>query len=59
MFKDLDVGGFYVGKTVKGQVSFEMFRKDKNIKKGNGVVIGKLGIGKCFKLSEISKDKSK
>lgn len=59
MFKDLDVGGFYIGKTAKGEVAFEMFRKEKNIKKSNGVVIGKLGIGKYFKLSEISKDKSK
>lgn len=25
---------------------FEIFRKDKNIKKNNGIVIGKLGIGK-------------
>ena len=59
MFKDIEVDGLYIGKTVKGEVAFEMFRKEKNIKKSNGVIIGKLGIGKCFKLSEISKDKSK
>lgn len=38
------------------QASFEMFRKDKNIKKNNGIVIGKLGIGKCFKFGVKKKD---
>ena len=52
MFNDLELNGFYIGKNFeKGKVIFDKFRNDKNVeKKSGGLIIGRMGIGKAFKL---------